>query len=82
VPINGWESELADTVSHILEPKGSNAAARQERLARYTRTLQMHYARDDIQGSFTQLLSALMKVIKAENTERDAVLALRGKSTQ
>jgi hypothetical protein len=54
---------------------------REESLAFYTGLLIAHYAKEDIDGKVDDLVSAILKSVRAESSEKETILALRGMFT-
>lgn len=72
------KQELSKTIDDLLERKGSSVNSREESLTSYVRCLTSHYLADMLYGRVNDILSALLKSIKAETTEKETTLALRG----
>lgn len=51
---------------------------REESLAAYARIVTAHYAIDEIRGKAAELATAFLKSVKAETSERETILALKG----
>jgi hypothetical protein len=75
-----WKQELADRMEEIIDRKRSSVQGRETTLAQYVHILMSHYALEEIQHKSSELFSAFLKSIKAENTEKETCLALRGLS--
>ncbi len=75
-----WKQELTDRMEEIIDRKRSSCQGRETTLAQYVHTLMSHYAFEDIQHKVPELFPAFLKSIKAENTEKETCLALRGLS--
>jgi hypothetical protein len=74
------EARIADRMDEIIDRKRSSVQGRETTLAQYVHILMSHYAFEDIQHKVSELLPAFLKSIKAENTEKETCLALRGLS--
>jgi hypothetical protein len=73
-----WKQELADRMEEIIDRKRSSVQGRETTLAQYVHILMSHYALEDIKHRSAELFPAFLKSIKAENTEKETCLALRG----
>lgn len=73
-----WKQELGDRMEEIIDRKRSSVQGREVTLAQYVHILMSHYAYEEIQHKTTELFPAFLKSIKAENTEKETRLALRG----
>ena len=73
-----WASELADRVEEILDRKRSSVQGRETTLAAYVRVLTAQYAAEEIVGKEGELVAAFLKSIKAESSEKETTLAIKG----
>jgi Interferon-related developmental regulator (IFRD) len=73
-----WKQDLSDRIEEIIDRKKSSAQGRETTLNVYTHYLMSHYAFDQIQHKVTEILPALLKSIKSDNTEKETCLASRG----
>jgi Interferon-related developmental regulator (IFRD) len=73
-----WQEELSDRMAQIVDRKRSSTAGREESLSAYVRILTAKYAAEELQGKSEELVSAFLKSIKAESSEKETVLALKG----
>ena len=73
-----WHAELADRIEEILDRKRSSVQGRETTLAAYVRILTAQYAEEEIHGKDTELVVAFLKSIKAETSEKETILALKG----
>lgn len=53
---------------------------REKCLATYVRTLTAQYAEEDIRGKEEELVTAFLKSIKTEASEKETILAMKGAS--
>ncbi len=53
---------------------------REESLAAYVRILTAHYANEEIRGKAAELVTAFLKSIKAESSEKETIFAMKGSS--
>ena len=76
-----WQEQLADTIIELEDRnwKTSSTHTRKMAVVRYISLLRQHCCVEDIRFALTQLTSALIKSVKAEDDTHEAVLALRGK---
>ena len=77
-PTDVWKSELADKIEEIIDRKRSSNMGRETSLGVYARILTSRYAEEDIQGRETELVTSFLKSIKAEVSEAESVLAMKG----
>lgn len=75
---DGWRAELADRIEEIIDRKRSSVQGREATLAAYIRILTAAYAEEEIRGKETDLVTAFLKSIKAETSEKETILAMKG----
>lgn len=75
---DAWRAGLADRIAEILDRKRSSVQGRERSLAIYTRILTIQYAEEEIRGKEIELVSAFLKSIKSESSEKETVLAVKG----
>jgi hypothetical protein len=73
-----WKQDLGDRIEEIIDRKRSSVQGRESCLAQYSHYLMSHYAYDEIEHKTGELFPALLKSIKAESSEKETCLALRG----
>jgi hypothetical protein len=73
-----WKAELNTRMEQISNTKRSSTEGRAESLNAYARILMARYAKDDIEGHMSSLLPSMIKSLRQETTEREAVAALKG----
>ena len=73
-----WKQDLGDRMEEIIDRKRSSVQGRETTLAVYVHILMCHYAFEEIQHKTSELFPALLKSIKAESSEKETCLALRG----
>ena len=78
--VDAWRAVLADRIAEILDRKRSSVQGRERCLAIYSRILITQYAVEEICGKEAELVSAFLKSIKSEFSEKETVLALKGTS--
>ena len=78
-PSEEWRTELADKMEETIDRKRSSVQGREITLATYVRILTSHYAEEEIRGKKNDLVASFLKSIKAEASEKETVLALKGK---
>ncbi|ERF73293.1 hypothetical protein EPUS_03126 [Endocarpon pusillum Z07020] len=69
--------ELKDRIEELCERKGSSYKGREDSLAAFVRILTAHHLADELYGRVADLVSALLRSVKAESTERETILALK-----
>ena len=72
-----WRSDLKERVEEIIDRKRSSIQGREKSLATYIHILMSQYAEDEISGREADLVTAFLKSIKAESSEKETVLALK-----
>lgn len=78
VQSDGWRVDLGDRIEQILDRKRSSVAGREESLAAFNRLASSKYVQEEVHNSRDALVAAFLKSIKSENSETEAVLALKG----
>lgn len=78
LPTDAWRTVLSDRIAELLDRKRSSVQGRERCLAIYTRILTTQYAQEEIRGKEAELVSAFLKSIKAESSEKETVLAIKG----
>lgn len=73
-----WQADLADRMEEIIDRKRSSVQGRETTLAAYVRILTAQYAEEEIRGKDAELVVAFLKSIKAEASEKESILALKG----
>ena len=73
-----WTADLAERIAEIIDRKRSSIQGRENCLAAYIRILISQYAEEDIRGKEVELVAAFLKSIKAESSEKETVLAIKG----
>ena len=69
---------MADRIEEIIDRKRSSVQGRETTLAAYIRILTAQYAEEEIRGREVEIVAALLKSVKAEASEKETVLALKG----
>ena len=75
---DAWRAVLSDRIAEILDRKRSSVQGRERCLAIYTRILTTQFAQGEIRGKEAELVSAFLKSIKSESSEKETVLAIKG----
>ena len=76
-----WKSELSDRIEEITDRKRSSVQGREKALATYVHILRSRYAHEEIRGRETGLVVSILKSIKAEISETETSLAMKGRSS-
>ncbi|RMZ89788.1 hypothetical protein DV736_g2997, partial [Chaetothyriales sp. CBS 134916] len=71
------KQQLTDSIADLLDRKSSNSKSREESLQTYVACLTSHLLGDVLYGHVHVLLAAFGKSVKAETSEKEAMLALR-----
>jgi hypothetical protein len=77
-PTEAWKQDLADRIEEIIDRKRSSTQGREATLVSYVHILMSRYVLEEIQHKTSELFPALLKSIKAESSEKETSLALRG----
>ena len=77
-PTEVWKQDLGDRMEEIIDRKRSSNQGREATLAIYIHILMSRYALEEIRHKTAELYPALLKSIKAESSEKETSLALRG----
>lgn len=72
-----WRVDLDERMEEIIDRKRSSIQGREKSLATYIHILTSQYAEDEISGREAELVTALLKSIKAESSDKETVLALK-----
>jgi hypothetical protein len=75
-----WKSELSVRVEQITNLKRSTTEGRTESFAAYAHILMARYANEEIEPHIRDLLQSMLRSVRQETTEREAVKALKGTS--
>jgi len=78
VSTEAWRTELGDRIQEVIDRKRSSVQGRETCLTAYVRILTAHYAEEEIRGKEAELATAFFKSIKAESSEKETVLAIKG----
>jgi hypothetical protein len=73
-----WKQDLGDRMEEIIDRKRSSVQGREATLTAYIYILMSRYTHEEIDHKTSELYPALLKSIKAESSEKETCLALRG----
>jgi hypothetical protein len=73
-----WKQELSDRIEEIIDRKRSSVQGREAALGSYIHFLMSRYAYDEIEKKLSELIPAFLKSVKAESSEKETCLALKG----
>jgi hypothetical protein len=73
-----WKQDLGDRIEEIIDRKRSSVQGREATLAAYVHILMSRYVFSEIEHKTSELFPALLKSIKADSSEKETSLALRG----
>jgi hypothetical protein len=73
-----WKQELGDRIEEIIDRKRSSVQGREAALGSYIHFLMSRYAYDEIEKKLSELIPAFLKSVKAESSEKETCLALKG----
>ncbi len=76
---DAWQAELVDRIEEILARKGSTVLGREKCYKTYVHLLTAQYAEEEIRGKEAELVVAFLKSIKEERSEKETILALKGR---
>ena len=74
---SAWRTELNDRIDEIINRKRSSVQGREKCYATYIHILAAQYAEDEISSRAAELVTAFLKSIKAESSDKETVLALK-----
>ena len=74
----GWRSDLSDRIEEITDRKRSSVQGREKALTTYVYMLRSHYAKEEIKGKETGLVTSFLKSIKEETSEAETAIAMKG----
>lgn len=74
-----WRAELADRIEELIDRKRSSVQGREKCLTTFIRILTNQYAEEEIRGRESELVASFLKSIKAESSEKETVLAIKGR---
>ena len=75
-----WKQELGDRIEEIIDRKRSSIQGRETALGSYIHFLMSRYAYEEIEKKLSELVPAFLKSVKAESSEKETCLALKGMS--
>lgn len=73
-----WKEDLRDRMEEIIDRKRSSTQGRESALNTYVHYLMNHYAYDQTRHKSGELFPAFIKSVKADGSEKETCLALRG----
>lgn len=76
-PRFNWEAELRVRMEQILDRKRSSGQGRESDIAAYIHILRIRYSHDVITNPFSELMTAFLRSIRNETSEKETVLALK-----
>lgn len=77
--MDAWRAELADRIEELIDRKRSSVQGREKCLTTFIRILTSQYAEEEIRGREPELVASFLKSIKAESSEKETVLAIKGR---
>lgn len=77
VPEDAWKAELNVRVEQITNLKRSSTEGRAESLNAYAHILMARFGKEEIEGHIHELIPSMLRSIRQETTEREAVKALK-----
>ena len=78
LPTDATRQELQKAIENLLERKGSSVSGREETLTSFDRCLTAHHLPDSLAGRTSDIVAALIKILKPGASETEATLAVRG----
>lgn len=76
-PMDVWIQNLNNRIEQIIDRKRSSVQGREESLEAFSRILMAHYAREEIEPRLSELIPAVLRSVKAGDSERETILALQ-----
>jgi hypothetical protein len=77
---DAWKAELQVRIEQIVDRKRSSTEGRQESLNVFAHILMARYANEDIGNRMNEILPSILRSIRQETTENEAVSALKALS--
>lgn len=77
-----WKAELNVRIEQITNLKRSSTEGRTESLNAYAHILMARYANEEIEPHIKELLQSILRSIRQETTEKEAVKALKGTTSR
>jgi hypothetical protein len=77
IPEDAWKAELNTRIEQITNLKRSSTEGRAESLNAYAHILMARFARDEVEGHTSELVSSMIKSIRQETTDTEVVKALK-----
>ena len=77
--MDAWRAELTDRIDELVDRKRSSVQGREKCLTTFIRILTSQYVEEEIRGREAELVAAFLKSIKAESSEKETVLAIKGR---
>lgn len=74
-----WTAELEARIEEILIRKNSTVQGREKCYKTYVHLLTAQYAEEELRGKEAELVVAFLKSLKEEKSEKETILALKGK---
>jgi hypothetical protein len=78
IPEDAWKAELNTRIEQITNLKRSSTDGRAVSLNAYAHILMARYARDEVEPHVGELVASMIRSIRQETTESEAVKALKG----
>ena len=72
-----WTDRLKDRITELLDRKRSSAKGRETTLNAYAHLIRYHYAGEQIEGQFSELVPALLKSIRGGANYEETVAGLK-----
>ncbi|WPH01792.1 Hypothetical protein R9X50_00464500 [Acrodontium crateriforme] len=72
-----WIADIGDLINEICDRKRSSVQGREEALNVFSVMMMRHYAKNEIASRMDDLLPAILKSVKAGQTEKETVLGLK-----
>lgn len=76
-PPDAWMKELSDRINRIVDRKRGSVQGTEDSLSVFTLLLMAHVAQQEVRSHMGELVPALLRSVKAGQTERETVLALK-----
>lgn len=72
-----WAAELEERINSLTDRKRSYTEGREQQLSAFNLILTRHFAEEQLKGRADEIVSTLLKSVKAGQSEREVVLALK-----
>ncbi|KAK3944060.1 interferon-related developmental regulator-domain-containing protein [Diplogelasinospora grovesii] len=76
-PSNTWTDRLNDRIAELQDRKGTSVQGREATLKAYLHLIRHHYAQEQLDKHVSDVIPALLKIIKGGSSEEERSLAIK-----